>query len=232
MNLRNFQAIAALSLMNLAVACGSDDSGAKDAAQGGTASTNSSAGGASSTSSASNIGGSSAPSSNGGSTTTSGNTTLPAANSPLAGKLYINELVPSNKAGSGAVDESGASPDWLELYNASDADISLAGFFMSDQPDNPTQAVLATDLVVKAKSTLLLWADGDVDQSILHLPFKLSATGEIVYLYDRDLKLIDSVEFPQANPNASYSRLPDGTGAFTWCSKGTPSALNGTTCAP
>jgi hypothetical protein len=144
------------------------------------------------------------------------------------GKLFINEVVASNK--SGAADEGGAFPDWFELYNRSAADISLGGFYVSDDPDDLTRTALDASLTIKAGGVLLLWADGDIEQSVLHMPFKLSAPGESLFLSDPAQTLIDTVEWTQASEDASYARLPDGTGSFAWCSKGTPNAVNGQAC--
>jgi hypothetical protein len=154
--------------------------------------------------------------------------TSPSSGSPYSGKLVINEVCPSNR--SGAVDEGGGYADWLELYNATSEAISLSGFYLSDSHKTPTKAALSSSLSIKAGRVLLLWADGDTTQGILHLPYKLSAAGEGLYLSDPDQKLIDSVKWDTATPDASYSRLPDGTGAFVWCSWGTPNKLNGPSC--
>ena len=140
----------------------------------------------------------------------------------------INEVCPSNH--SGAVDEGGGYADWLELYNATAEDIGLSGFYLSDAHKNPTKAALSPGLVIKAGGVLLLWADGNTTQGILHLPYKLSAAGEGLYLSDPEQTLIDSVKWDTATPDASYSRLPDGTGAFVWCGWGTPNKLNGPSC--
>jgi hypothetical protein len=149
--------------------------------------------------------------------------------SSYAGKLAINEVCPSNKTG--AIDESGAYPDWIELYNATAEDISLSGFSLTDSADKPTKAPLASTLTIKAGGVLLLWADGDTDQGDNHLPFKLSATGEPVILLDSEQKTVDSVEYSNASTDATYSRLPDGSGSFTWCSAGTPNKANGQSCS-
>jgi hypothetical protein len=161
----------------------------------------------------------------GGATTVGGSTGTP---SPYAGKLVINELVASNKTG--PTDEGGAYPDWFELYNMSSESISLSGFYVSDTLDNLTRARLDASLTIAAGGVLLLWADGDIDQGVLHMPFALSAAGESLYLSDPEQKLIDSVEWTQASADASYARLPDGAGAFAWCSSGTPRTLNGQAC--
>jgi len=148
--------------------------------------------------------------------------------SPYTGELAINELTASNHTG--LTDESGAYPDWIELYNSTGDPIDLGGFYISDKSDDYARAVIPAGVVVPAGGVVVLIADGDVDQGSLHLSFKLSAAGEGVYLSDPDLKLIDAVEYPSADADTSYARLPDGTGSFHWCVPGTPGQLNGDSC--
>lgn len=149
-------------------------------------------------------------------------------NSPLAGKLTINELCPSNKTGTM---EGGSYPDWIELHNASAESISLKGFYISDDNADLTKFPLAKDtLVVPAGGVLILWADGDADETDFHLGFSLSAGGETVTLLDADQKVIDSVTWANAESDKAYARMPDGTGDFAWCSKGTPNRANGSAC--
>lgn len=226
------------ALVFVQLGCGSDDKASSQAGTGGSTATstgqvggNSSAevGGNTSSSGGTTTSAGGATTSAGGATAAAGSTgttTLP--QSSYSGKLAINELVPSNHTG--AIDETGAYPDWLELYNMTAQDISLSGFYVTDSLDALTKGPLDASLTIKAGGVLLLWADGDVDQGAFHMPFKLSAGGEGLYLIDPEQKLIDSVEWGQANADASYSRLPDGTGSFAWCSSGTPNRTNGQAC--
>jgi hypothetical protein len=188
-------------------------------------------GGASTSLAAGGSAATSSPSSGGASTSAPTSTSSSTA-SPYAGKLVINEVCPSNK--SGASDESGAFPDWLELYNGSSADINLKGFFISNDQEQLTKFMFNKDtLVVKAGGVLLLWADKDESDGDAHLSFKLSASGEVLTLSDPDRKVVDSMTWTNAGldiTDKSYSRLPDGTGAFAWCAKGTPNKLNGSAC--
>jgi len=93
----------------------------------------------------------------------------------VIGELVINEVLASND--STMPDQDGEYDDWIELYNNSDHDIDVNGYFMSD---------LATDIpmwqfpdtIIAAKSYLIIWADGDTQQQGLHANFKLSASGE------------------------------------------------------
>ncbi len=225
------------ALVFVQLGCGSDDNASPPAGTGGTTATSTSqVGGNSSGEIGGNTSSSGGATAAGGTDATAGGTTAAAGStgtttlpqSPYSGKLAVNELVPSNH--SGAIDEGGSYPDWLELYNMTAQDISLSGFYITDSLDEPTKGPLDASLTIKAGGVLLLWADGDVDQGVLHMPFGLAAGGEGLYLFDPEQKLVDSVEWGQANADASYSRLPDGTGSFAWCSSGTPNRTNGQAC--
>ncbi len=52
-------------------------------------------------------------------------------------QLVINEILPSNHEG--IKDFDGDRPDWIELYNTGDSPISLEGFALTDDPDEPAQ---------------------------------------------------------------------------------------------
>lgn len=94
--------------------------------------------------------------------------------------LCINELMPDNDAA--LILEDDSRPDWIELFNPTDADISLDGWTISDDRTQPDRHPLFAGLVVPAGEPLLLYADeGDGPD---HLSFKLSAEGDEVALFD------------------------------------------------
>jgi hypothetical protein len=151
--------------------------------------------------------------------------------------IRINELASSNDV---YQDLIGDTDDWIELYNDSDEDVSLEGYYVSDEADERFKSVLAAGVVVPARGVLLLWADGQPRQSSTrapHLAFELSSQGDGVWLSNPSGFVVDSIEFGALPPSAvgelwtSLSRFPDGAGAFGWCSTSTPEELNGTTCA-
>ncbi len=144
--------------------------------------------------------------------------------------VYINELMPSNQTI--IADENDEYDDWIELYNPDeDHDASLAGYFISDDRNDPLKRWLPQDAVVPADGYLLLWADGSPDQGALHLSFKLRASeGEAVILTDPDGKEIDSTDFEIPNGEQSFGRFPDGEGDFEWCDLPTPGESNGDEC--
>ena len=127
------------------------------------------------------------------------------------GDLVINEFMASND--DTAADQDGEYDDWIELYNNSENDISLNGYFLSDKTNDLSQWTLP-DTVIKAKDYLIIWADDQSSQSGLHANFKLSSSGESIYLSDPDTVIIDEVFFGEQLLNISTGRYPNGTGSF------------------
>ena len=48
----------------------------------------------------------------------------------------------------------------------------------------------------------------------MHATFKLSASGEQLYLSDMDLNILDEVVFGQQDTDMGYARVPNGVGDF------------------
>ncbi|MBN1608310.1 MAG: lamin tail domain-containing protein [Polyangiaceae bacterium] len=142
--------------------------------------------------------------------------------------IVINELMASNSRTVG--DGWGAYPDWIELYNPTDEDVDLGGYYASDDPENPTRVQLPEGLTIEAKGYLLLWADNDTEEGKSHLPFKLAAEGEAALLAGPDGQLLDSVEYGSAQQDYSYARFPNAVGNFAWCSTATPGDPNPDQC--
>ncbi|MBN1607193.1 MAG: lamin tail domain-containing protein [Polyangiaceae bacterium] len=140
--------------------------------------------------------------------------------------LRFNEIVSDNEGV--WVDELGETDDYVELYNASDHSLELGDYWISDSsgPHRLPEASLAPGEVQ------LLWADGSPKQGRLHLPFKVSSSGERLVLHDARGSLVDLVEVPELEAHHAYQRMPDGAGAFVDCGWATPGRLNGSACGP
>ncbi len=143
--------------------------------------------------------------------------------------LQLNELMPAND---GAwVDEIGEADDWIELRNVGDAPISLAGYRVDD---GRARGHVLPELVLDPNGVVLLWADdggiGDPNPGPLHLPFKLSASGETVRLFAPDGALVDRVDFPALGPDEAWVRGPDRI--WDRCRYATPAAANPERCGP
>ena len=138
--------------------------------------------------------------------------------------LRINEVVADNRLS--ATDETGAAPDWLELYNLTDADLPLDGYRINDDED-PEDAHLLDGLVLPANGYLLLWADGLPKLGPDHLPFSISNDGENLAVFAPGGGLLDLVELPPQARDLALQRFPDGADAWRYTYRVTPGAPNG-----
>ncbi|HLF35841.1 MAG TPA: lamin tail domain-containing protein [Cyclobacteriaceae bacterium] len=134
--------------------------------------------------------------------------------SPAEKIVVINELMPHNATV--VADQDGEYDDWFELYNTSPAPVDLSGFFVTDNRDNLTKWEIPSSTIIQGNGYLIFWADEDGTQAGLHLNFKLSALGEELLLVTPDLEIADEVAYGAQGEEMSYSRVPNGTGSFTW----------------
>jgi hypothetical protein len=127
-------------------------------------------------------------------------------------QVAINELMADNKTV--IQDPNGQYDDWIELFNKTNADINLAGYYLSDDVTRRTKWVFPANSTIPANGYLIIWADEDGTQPGLHANFKLSAGGETVLFSDRDSMLIEQVIFGAQTQDLAYARRPNGTGNF------------------
>lgn len=141
--------------------------------------------------------------------------------------LVINEICSSNKES--VKDAAGASPDWVELYNSSDKAIDLSGIGVSDGAKNKFKFTFPEGAVIEAGDYVLVYCDDAVNQAEgeYHAAFKISATGETIYLTHPDFGEIDSVAVPELGEDVTYGRYANGSENFTYLSY-TPRATNDT----
>src|SRR6185503_7157109 len=71
--------------------------------------------------------------------------------------IVINEIMTSNTRT--VLDENGDTSDWIELYNAGAAPVSLAGYGLSDDADLPFKCTFR-NAEIGAGGFLLLFASG------------------------------------------------------------------------
>jgi len=150
--------------------------------------------------------------------------------------LVINEFLAKNDYG--LVDENGDYDDWIEIYNAGEEAVDIGGMYVTDDLDTLTVYQIPTTdpsaTTIEAGGFLILWADKEPDQGILHLDeVKLSAGGEQIGLTDRDgTTIIDSLSFGEQLADISYGRVPDGADTWGYFGDGydsmpSPGAANG-----
>ncbi|MES2386918.1 MAG: CotH kinase family protein [Bacteroidota bacterium] len=142
------------------------------------------------------------------------------------GSIKINEFLAVNQAG--ITDATGSHEDWIELYNTTNAPISLLGLYLTDDSATLNKWAFPATASIPANGYLFIWADsdGDTDTSGIHAGFKLGAGGEMIFLSDNAGTVIDSVIFGAQTPDQSMARCPDGSGSFVTGFINTPDQQN------
>ena len=128
------------------------------------------------------------------------------------GDIVINELMASNDTT--VTDPDGEYEDWIEIYNNSTNTIDISGYRLSDDISDLSLFTFPTSTLIQPNSYIIVWADKDLTQTGYHADFKISASGETLYLADSNQTIIDSVAFTSQNTDEAYGRYPNGTGPF------------------
>ena len=150
--------------------------------------------------------------------TGAGYSAFDAANRLPLGGVYISEF--GGSTGSVAT-------DWVELHNSTGSAVSLAGYGLSNNPKNPAKWVFP-DISIEPGEYLLLYATGSADKAQkknLKLNFCISSTGEALFFFDPNGKLIDKLSAGRMRSGQSYGR--DGSDNRFYYAEPTPGAQNG-----
>ncbi|MCX8156061.1 MAG: lamin tail domain-containing protein [Verrucomicrobiae bacterium] len=126
---------------------------------------------------------------------------------PPPSPVLLSELMADN---AGAVNNGGAFPDWLELYNRSAEPVLLAGWRLRDAGTNVF--VFPTNTLLPAGQYLVVWMDRDFAAPGLHAGFGLSRRGGALFLENAAGQTVDAVEFGQQLPNYTLGR----SGGESW----------------
>jgi hypothetical protein len=145
------------------------------------------------------------------------------------GNLYINEFMTSNVLF--MPDEYDEYDDWVEIYNNNSVPINIAGYYISDDPDDWTKFQIPNEnsniTTIAANDYLILWADNQTDQGILHLNFNLSKSSGVIILTASDgMTIIDSVQYSGQISDVSYGRYPDASSNYMFFPDPTPEKMN------
>jgi hypothetical protein len=128
--------------------------------------------------------------------------------------VVINELMPFNS--NVVADQNGEFDDWIEMYNFSDKDVDISGYYLTDSKNNLKKWKFPEGTVILTDSFLIVWADGDTLQAGLHANYKLSTQGETVLFLSPEIQEIDRVSYDPQLLQLTFARVPDGTGEFSW----------------
>ncbi len=128
--------------------------------------------------------------------------------------LWLNEVQPENLTG--PADNFGEREPWIELYNAGTNALSLAGYGLATNYAALGQWFFPTNAVIQAGQFLVVWADGQPEQSAgaaLHANFRLSGgTGSVALarVVGNALQIVDYLNYAGVRPDGSYGAFPDG----------------------
>lgn len=142
--------------------------------------------------------------------------------------LYINEFMASNDFY--WADEFGDFDDWIEIYNPGTDSVDIGGMYITDDLASPTiwqipdtASALTT---IPPGGFLILWADKDSEQGVLHVEIKLSGSGEQIGLVSIDTVFVDSLTFGEQTADTSYGRISDGGSNWAFFPDPTANASN------
>ena len=138
--------------------------------------------------------------------------------------LKINEVCSSNKTS--IKDANGTSPDWIEIYNTAEYELDISGVGVSDGNVNRYKFTFPEGTTIGVDSYIIIFCD-DVDSVTpeYHAAFKISASGETIYLTAPDGTDIDSVALPELETDVTYGRYTNGSESFALLAP-TPLATN------
>jgi len=149
--------------------------------------------------------------------------------------VAINEIMAANKRT--LRDEDGDSSDWIELYNASAATMSLNGWFLSDDATEPTRWRFPK-VTLLSKQYLVVFASGKNrtnPAAPLHTDFALAEAGGYVELSDPETNTVSAFSYPRQLADVSYGRdrtTPTMLEYLRTPTPGAPNSLGGPGYAP
>ncbi len=150
--------------------------------------------------------------------------------------IVINEICPENL--SCLYDENGKHPDWVELYNKSDREQDISGWFLSDSAEKRNRWEFPAGTVIPSHGYLTVFMDGskpeepDMDENFslsdfvmtgeaiprkntgLHASFRLSES-ETLYLSAKNHNNVDMIDPVPVQYDTTYGRKEDGSGIYS-----------------
>jgi hypothetical protein len=131
-------------------------------------------------------------------------------NTGNSGDILITEITPLNK--SFIMDSDLEYSDYIEIYNKTDKEINLEGFYLSDS-DTSSKKWEFPKIIIKANEYLVVFASNkdkcNLNTRECHTNFKLSTKGETISLINSSGTIISKIKYPKLAKDISYS-LIDG----------------------
>jgi len=137
--------------------------------------------------------------------------------------IRINEVLQQNRYS--LIDADGDRNEWVELYNGSDEELSLGGYFLSDTEEDLFRFALP-DVTIAPKGYCVVFLSGkDRTDGEIHANFGLSVDETMLYLTDVSNMRTDALPLlSEEKSNVSVGRDSDGT--VRYYAQPTPGAEN------
>jgi len=136
---------------------------------------------------------------------------------PATSLVILNEVLPWNTNGLRSADST--YPDWIELHNANQFAVDIAGWGLRTQPGSQTNDYTFPSTVIAPNGYLIAFATTSAaPPGELHTGFELNeTTGGYLGLSNPGGSVASSVEFPATSqPGWSYSFFSDSGGNRSW----------------
>lgn len=139
--------------------------------------------------------------------------------------LIINEIQSANI--DCFLDPSWNYGGWVELYNPSDHAVNIAGFWISDDPENLKKHHINHGVgPIPAHGFRNLWFDHHDMYCVTQIDDKLDVEGGTIYISNEKGELIVSQEYPAAVSRCSYARKVNGGSEWGTTAFPTPASSN------
>lgn len=124
--------------------------------------------------------------------------------------VVLNELMPNPSTG-----DSDPMPDgeWVEIYNPTDSDVDLSGWYLYDEANHGLPIVAGNTedgvTVISSKGFLVIYRNG--------YNFSMNNDTDTVKLYDGQISTgtqIDNYHYVGTSVDKTWARIPDGTGSW------------------
>lgn len=139
-------------------------------------------------------------------------------------KLFVNEVFPDGT-------KDATDPDWLEIYNDSEIQVDLAGYFLYDEgiktsltTVSPKSKRVLGSIVIPPKGFAVITTELNGET----VTFGLSTTGDGAYLENPSGLVVASLDFNTIATagKKSYGRKPDGSSTLTLFTTATKGSSN------
>lgn len=139
---------------------------------------------------------------------------------PNVNRILFNEICTKNSV---YLDDYRQTEDWIEFYNAGKEDVDMAGLFLSSSIDSLGKYEIPSGhsklTTIPADGFLVVWADNDPEQGVLHANFKLPFTESKTLFLSKKVNgsfvILDSVTYQLHERHDSYARFVED-GKTSW----------------